>query len=349
VSTTIILAVLASWALQAASAGEGPSMKARPRSGERWHRSVPNGKNEPAVKSAFQPALAGASAATVRILADGEEVALGAVVDAGGYAVTKASVLSGKLVCRFVNGATRDAQLVGANAAHDLALLRIAATNLPAVSWRDGDPPLPGSFVATTGALDEPVAIGVVSSEPRTISGPASPTRPRGWLGIGLGGGDSGTGVESVARDSPAAKAGFRSGDEVKRVEGVAMESADQIINTVRSFAPRQTIKVLVLRGDKELELSATLGKPRLTQGPQDHWGGGPFSERRTGFPLVLPHDTPLEPKDCGGPLVDTDGRVVGINIARALRVTTYALPGRVVRDAVQELKEKAAAEARPR
>jgi serine protease Do len=54
-----------------------------------------------------------------------------------------------------------------------------------------------------------------------------------------------------------------------------------------------------------------------------------------------LPHDTPLRPKDCGGPLVDTDGRVAGINIARALRVATYALPARDVRQVLNELRRK--------
>jgi S1-C subfamily serine protease len=46
-----------------------------------------------------------------------------------------------------------------------------------------------------------------------------------------------------------------------------------------------------------------------------------------------------LQPKDCGGPLVDTEGRAVGINIARALRVTTYALPARIVQETVTALK----------
>jgi serine protease Do len=74
----------------------------------------------------------------------------------------------------------------------------------------------------------------------------------------------------------------------------------------------------------------------------EDEWGGGPFSEVRSGFGAILPHDTPLHPKDCGGPLVDTDGRVVGINIARALRVTTYALSADDVRRVVDELRRKA-------
>ena len=32
-------------------------------------------------------------------------------------------------------------------------------------------------------------------------------------------------------------------------------------------------------------------------------------------------------PADCGGPLVNLDGKVVGMNIARAGRTESYAIP----------------------
>jgi serine protease Do len=53
----------------------------------------------------------------------------------------------------------------------------------------------------------------------------------------------------------------------------------------------------------------------------------------------VLEHDTILQPNQCGGPLVDLDGQVVGINIARANRVATYAIPARVARPLLEALK----------
>ena len=73
---------------------------------------------------------------------------------------------------------------------------------------------------------------------------------------------------------------------------------------------------------------------------PEDEWGGGPFSVRREGFPSVLPHDVAVLPNQCGGPLIDTDGKAVGINIARALRVTTYAIPADIVQQVVAPLKK---------
>ena len=65
---------------------------------------------------------------------------------------------------------------------------------------------------------------------------------------------------------------------------------------------------------------------------------GGPLSERRSGFPYVLEHDTVLRPKDCGGPLVDLDGNAVGINIARVSRVSSYALPASAIRPILADM-----------
>ena len=67
---------------------------------------------------------------------------------------------------------------------------------------------------------------------------------------------------------------------------------------------------------------------------------GGPLSERRAGFPLAIQHDSVLQPTDCGGPIVDLDGKAVGLNIARAGRVESYALPAAIVRESVDKLLE---------
>jgi serine protease Do len=48
-----------------------------------------------------------------------------------------------------------------------------------------------------------------------------------------------------------------------------------------------------------------------------------------------------LPPWLCGGPLVDLDGKVIGINIARASRVSTYALPSKLVKQLLGSLMAK--------
>ena len=54
---------------------------------------------------------------------------------------------------------------------------------------------------------------------------------------------------------------------------------------------------------------------------------GGGISNRHNDFPAVLQHDSVLRPADCGGPLVDLSGKVVGVNIARGGRTETYCVP----------------------
>ena len=110
--------------------------------------------------------------------------------------------------------------------------------------------------------------------------------------------------VQGVSPDSAAEKAGLKNGDQIKRLDGAEIHSADQLIETLSKMPPNKKVTLVVGRKDKQLELEATLGRSpgRL---PQDNWGGGPFSDRRWGFATVIPHDLAIAPTDCGGPLVD--------------------------------------------
>src|SRR5262249_54167478 len=56
-------------------------------------------------------------------------------------------------------------------------------------------------------------------------------------------------------------------------------------------------------------------------------------------FQVVLQHDTVLRPEDCGGPVVNLDGKVVGINIARSGRVESLAIPTEAVVEVLSELE----------
>jgi serine protease Do len=74
------------------------------------------------------------------------------------------------------------------------------------------------------------------------------------------------------------------------------------------------------------MELKATL-EQRARRRPDQNLMGSELSTRRSGFPTYFQSDTVLRPKDCGGPVCDLDGRVVGLNIARAGRVESYSVP----------------------
>ncbi|MBI3865871.1 MAG: hypothetical protein HY290_28690 [Planctomycetia bacterium] len=61
-------------------------------------------------------------------------------------------------------------------------------------------------------------------------------------------------------------------------------------------------------------------------------------SLRLTGFPSVVSHDTIVARQHCGGPVVDLEGRVVGVNIARFHRFSTLAIPQATIQRLVREM-----------
>ncbi len=309
--------------------------------GRWWRGSSENQKNNTRVKSIYARAAKAIGKSTVRILVDGKSVALGTVVEADGYIVTKASLLDGadKITCRLDADDDVAAELVGVNENYDLALLKVEGQTLQVPPPRD-EAATAGTFVAAMDAEGEVIGVGVVSIEPRSVRAVRRPNLRRGWLGVSLGGGDSGAGITSVMDNSAAQRAGLKEEDRVKSIDGVEMTSMQQIIDTIGSHSPGDTVTLLVDRRGKEVTLSATLGKPVVGTDPQDQWGGGPFSVRRDGFPEVLMHDAAVLPSQCGGPLIDIDGKVVGVNIARALRVSTYAVPWDKIVRLAEELKK---------
>ena len=293
--------------------------------------------NNADMKAAFGEAVPLASSATVRVLSGGDDAALGIVLDSQGHVVTKASRLFGELACE-IGDEEHAATLVGVDKDHDLAVLKIDAGDLTPAAWRAGDVPAPGSFVAAVGPGKKLLGLGVVSAEPRKIRSLGEPVIRRGWLGISLGGGDDGMAILRVMEDTPAEKAGLKPGDRVMQVNDTAVTTVEQAVQRISGTPAGQKLTLLVDRDGEQLQIEPTLAKPQTLKAPQDNWGGGPFSARRWGFPTALPHDVVIHPDDCGGPLIDTDGKVVGINIARALRVTTYAIPADVVRQVAGKL-----------
>ena len=293
-------------------------------------------KNNAQIRSLLAPTVAAAAAATVRVFGDDRPVALGTVVAADGLIVTKASQLTSKLECRLADGRKLPATVVGQDEASDLALLRVDAQNLTPIAWAAA-PIAPGSLVAATGPGEGPTMIGVISDVPQAMPGPTRRNAQHGWLGISVAPVAGGAEVEGVSPESAAAKAGLKHGDQIKRLDGAEIHSSDQLVDTLSRLPANRRITLVVGRKDQQLELEATLGRSpgRL---PQDNWGGGPFSDRRWGFATVIPHDLAIAPTDCGGPLVDIDGHCPGVNIARALRVASYALPSSLVQETVEKI-----------
>ena len=52
-----------------------------------------------------------------------------------------------------------------------------------------------------------------------------------------------------------------------------------------------------------------------------------------------MQHDSVLRPRDCGGPIVDLDGKALGINVARAGRTESYAVPSEAILPLLADLR----------
>jgi serine protease Do len=286
----------------------------------------------PHVRAAFREVVKDASRATVCIHCDGKHSAVGGVIRSDGWIVTKATPLCGKLTVILADGRKLEADTVAESSEYDLALLKVDAKNLPALDLKETKSPEVGSWVASVGRSRDPLAVGIVSVSPRKIPPQA------GILGVQLD--EELPLVVQVFPESAAEEAGVEPHDRIVRVNGKNTPSREKLKEVVGAFNPGDDVELVVERDGKSLTLKATLGGmfPGL-MGRNDFQNtlGGKLSVRRFGFPTALQHDTVLRPTDCGGPLVDVDGRVVGFNIARAGRTESYALPV----SAVQEVAEK--------
>lgn len=327
-------------AQDAPSDDEGPLDEARRRIEDAVQRiAIPRSRltDGPHVRAAFRSVVSTASHATVRISSGRRDVALGGIVGPDGWIVTKASALPEPFRVRLRDGREFDAAVVGVDEEYDLAMLKIDARRLPTLDLSHDELPVVGRWVATVAPGRDPFAVGVVSVGPRSI-----PKQP-GILGVQLEETDEGQPlVVQVVPDSGAARAGILVNDVIAAVNGKPVETREELIRTVREYSPDDEIEVTVIRDGQEQKIQATLSDRvqgmGFDRGDYQNSLGGRLSRRRYGFPAVFQHDTVLQPDECGGPLVDLDGRVVGFNIARAGRTESYALPTSVANSRLFDL-----------
>ncbi|MFT5409046.1 MAG: serine protease Do [Verrucomicrobiales bacterium] len=297
------------------------------------------GKNEKEHRSIlfeYRPVITEARLSTVALVADREPLALGTVVDSGGYVITKASEVVGKnLRCIFPGGVRVVAKVVDIYEPLDLALVKVGADGLAVADWAaDGDIE-PGTFLAAPGIGEDAIAIGVASVAPRTLS-----KKKQGFLGVQPVGTAEGVRLEQVHEGTPAAKAGLKIGDIVLEIDDTEITSRYELHRLISGRRPGEELKFKVRRGEDEKNLVAKLESremldqlnggrqaPRNTRIDRMNQMGGELSDNREGYASAMQTDLTLEPSECGGPVVNLDGKVVGVNIARGGRVKSYAIP----------------------
>jgi len=305
-------------------------------------------KDNPKMIAAFHDAMAAPSKSVVRVQCNGKNVALGTIVDADGWILTKHSeLLAGATPTVLLkDGRSIAAKVAGVEPKYDLAMLKIEAKDLTAIQWAQNKSALVGELLASPGSAGDAVAVGVLSVAARSVRSrdlPVStPPADSGFLGVGLEEAEGGARIIQVVGNSAAVRAGLRVGDIVTLIAETPIIDSETMVNTIQQHKPGEVLDIKIKRGNQEIKVKATLDK-RLPeqQNKRDFQNsmGSELSNRRGGFPQILQHDMVLKPSDCGGPVVDLDGKALGINIARAGRVESYAIPAEAVQGLIDDFK----------
>ncbi len=308
------------------------------------------------VRSAFKDAATPASAWTVEVRRGRKRVALGIIVSPTGQILTKLSqveetgptsqlasttgnsAVANRLLCQMPGGKLLEASLIATDPDSDLALLKVEAEGLKTADWGPEFEPRLGRWVVTPLTGGVVTSIGIVSAQPRSI--PAE--KVSGVLGVQLDRVGGTARIMEVFEDSGAKAAGLKAGDVITRCDEKEITDGLSLITRLRRSKPGEEVTLQFRRDDKLETVKVTLTHPFgifLSQFAQQNRMGTELSQRADGFETVFSHDGHVDPDECGGPLLDLDGRVVGVNIARSGRIETLALPVSVVEQALQRLQ----------
>ncbi|RYD47014.1 MAG: PDZ domain-containing protein, partial [Verrucomicrobiaceae bacterium] len=145
--------------------------------------------------------------------------------------------------------------------------------------------------------------------------------------------------ITEVHGKSGAHEAGLRKGDIIISIEEFRIGSVEDIGTVLKDRKAGSTVKVKYRREGVEMTAEVRLAaRDELfdESGSRNDQMSGDYSHHRSGFPRVMQHDIVGNRRLQGGPLLDLDGRCIGMNIARANRAESFAIP-------VEDLKEIAA------
>ncbi|MFO0913466.1 MAG: trypsin-like peptidase domain-containing protein [Pirellulales bacterium] len=298
------------------------------------------GKNHYDIKQAARTAVDNTKLSAVRVLDSRNQIAMGTVVSRHGLVLTKASEVIGAkhLICRLFDSRNLPAEVVGHDVGSDLALLKVDADDLVPVKWASQDQPTVGTWLASVTTSRQPLMMGNVSATTSRVG------RERPLLGIRMHRELDRPEVSDVIRGSAAESAGIQPGDQILAVDQQAVSDKHELIRLIGKHWPGEPLELKLLRGEEKMDLSVSLGSESDADADLSgfrEFNGGQLSLRRSGFETAFRHDTPLQPNQCGGPIVNIDGECIGINIARAERVASYAVPASTVQHSLQEMMNK--------
>ena len=295
--------------------------------------------------SSLNPIVAEVIPSVVAVMSDNRQIALGTVVDRNGYIVTKASEVNSRKYLKVVtsDAREREARIVFEDEENDIAILKVDSI-LTAIDWEPTET-VTGQFVLLPSPDGKVFSMGTYSTTVRTTR-----TGKQARLGVDPDEAPGGVSISDIQPGTAAYEAGLIMGDIITSINGDPIRDVSQLVNAIRKNAPGDTIRIEYLRDGVASKTKAVLDSVDISGDRAKRYKmmsrlGAIPSRRADNFPAVFQHDAPLFPEQCGGPVVDLDGNVIGINIARNGRAATYAIPLENVQRLVRQfLRETVAA-----
>ena len=280
------------------------------------------------------------------VILDGRrEIGYGVVISADGYILTKASEITtaAALAVTVDQTNSRAVKVVTIDPTWDVALLKIEASGLIPVVYAPTSAIPQGSWVVANGATTRTtrrLLAGIVSAKIREI-----PASGGAALGVILNAKSNAPLIDEVNEKSGAHEAGLTKGDVIVSIEGKKVKKIADIAEALKDRKAGSTVKLTYRRKQVEATVEVRLaarGELFTDQMNRNDQMSGDFSPRRSGFPRVLQHDILGNRAVQGGPLLDLDGRCIGMNIARANRAESFAIPVEDLREIATRLMKQA-------
>ncbi|AYL95627.1 S1 family peptidase [Mucilaginibacter celer] len=254
-----------------------------------------------------------------------------------GVIVSKSSMVGVDPVITLPDGVVIKGAILARDKVNDLVLLipasdkkmkgiSLKALNTDSVAYNDL-----GKFLISP-LPDSTASISVVGSLFFNLPKVSS----YGYLGAVTGEKDDKLIFTYIQPKSAAEQAGITVSDQLLAVDGKVVKDQLDVLKSLQKYRAGDTTTFTILSKDVKLDKTVVLKYPpqKVTNHPVERFAGGK-SLRRDGFNNIFAHDARIKPYECGGPVFNVAGYLMGINIARLSRTTTIVMPSGAVKSFV--------------